>query len=167
MSEIKRIADQLERAFEGGAWHGPSVREVLDGVTAEQARSRPLPNAHSIWEITLHIAAWEDAVRRRLQGEKVELTDAEDWPAIGQTTEAAWAVCRAGLERGHRALAETVARFDETQLGRPPGANRSIAYVQIHGVIQHDLYHAGQIAVLRKAVPAPMRLSASTAPGVG
>jgi len=60
-----------------------------------------------------------------------------------------------------------VARFDETQLGRPPGANRSIAYAQIHGVIQHDLYHAGQIAVLRKAVPAPMRLSASTAPGVG
>src|SRR5438093_7878591 len=140
MSEIKRIADQLERAFEGGAWHGPSVREVLDGVTAEQALLRPLPNAHNIWEITLHIAAWEDAVRRRLQGEKVELTDAEDWPAIGQTSEAAWAACLAGLERGHRALAETVARFDETHVGRSAGANRSIAYGPIPARIQHYLY---------------------------
>ena len=98
MSEVRKIADQLKRAFESGAWHGPSVREVLDGLTGDQALARPLPNAHNIWEITLHIAAWEDAVRRRLQGEKVELGEAEDWSRTGETSPAAWAACLANLE---------------------------------------------------------------------
>ena len=69
MTEIDRILDQLKRAFEGGAWHGPSVKEVLHGVTAAQAHARPLPNAHSIWELVQHIAVWEDVGRRRLEGD--------------------------------------------------------------------------------------------------
>ena len=68
MTEIERILDQLRRAYEGEAWHGPSVREVLAGVTAEQARERPLANAHSIWELVHHIAVWESVGRRRLEG---------------------------------------------------------------------------------------------------
>ena len=154
MSETERIAEQLKRAFEGEAWHGPAVQEVLAGVTAAGAAARPIASAHSIWEITLHLAAWEDAVRRRLTGERVELTDAEDWPPVTETTEAAWAALRARLESGNRALREAILRFDPDQLDRPPGANRSTAYVQMHGAIQHDLYHAGQIAVLKKGIRA-------------
>ena len=60
MKEIERILDQLKRAYEGDAWHGPSVKEVLAGVTAEQAHARPPGNAHTIYELVPHIAVWED-----------------------------------------------------------------------------------------------------------
>ena len=70
MTEIERILDQLKRAYEGEAWHGPSVREALAGVSAAQAHARPLNNAHSIWELTHHIAVWENAGRRRLEGDR-------------------------------------------------------------------------------------------------
>src|SRR2546425_7694088 len=90
VSETRRIADQLERAFEGEAWHGPSLREVLAQVTAPRAAARPIPSAHTIGEIAAHVAAWEDAVRRRLEGELVELSEAQDWPRIDDTGEAAW-----------------------------------------------------------------------------
>ena len=73
MSEIDRILDQLKRAYEGDAWHGPSVKEALAGVTAEQAQARPLRNAHSIWELAQHIAVWEDAGRRRLENRQPDL----------------------------------------------------------------------------------------------
>ncbi len=91
-------------------------------------------------------------MRRRLAGERVELTDAEDWPRVGETSEAAWAALQARLASGNHALREAILRFDPAALDRPPGANRSTAYVQMHGVIQHDLYHAGQIAVLKKGI---------------
>jgi len=68
MEETKRIADQLQRAFEGEAWHGPSLRELLAEVSAEKAASRPLALAHNIWEIVLHVAAWHGGVKRRLDG---------------------------------------------------------------------------------------------------
>ena len=92
MTEIERILDQLKRAFEGNAWHGPSIREALEGVTAEQAQARPLGNAHSIWELVQHIAVWEDVGRRRLTGDRAQIaiSSPEDWPAPGDTGEAAW-----------------------------------------------------------------------------
>ena len=67
MTEVQRIREQFQRAFNGEAWHGPSVLKILDGVTAQQAAAHPIPGAHSIWELTLHIAAWENACRRRLE----------------------------------------------------------------------------------------------------
>jgi len=126
------------------------VKEVLAGVTAARAAARPIASAHSIREIVAHIAAWEDAVRRRLLGELVELTDAEDWPRVEDAGEKAWASLLERLEAGNLALRQTILDFDESGLDRPPGRNRSTAYALMHGVIQHDLYHAGQIAVLKK-----------------
>ncbi len=151
MEEIKRLADQLKRAYEGEAWHGPSLREVLAGVTAEMAAKKPLPHAHSIWEIVLHIAAWEKAVRRRLEGEVVTLSDEEDWPPVNDTSETAWKNALATLENDNRQLRETILRLNDARLNDiVPGKNYS-AYYMLHGVIQHDLYHAGQIAILKKA----------------
>ncbi len=150
MEEIKRIEEQLKRAFEGEAWHGPSLRELLAGVTAEIAARKPLAQAHSIWEILLHVAAWENAVRRRLEGEAVALSDEEDWPAVHDTSEAAWQNALAAVENGQRQLRETIRRLSDAQLGDiVPGKNYSV-YFMLHGVIQHDLYHAGQIALLKK-----------------
>src|SRR6266446_1439447 len=74
MSETARLADQIRRAFEGDAWHGDSIKELLTGVTAETAAAKPIKDAHSIWELALHIAAWDDAVLRRIGGAAVELT---------------------------------------------------------------------------------------------
>jgi uncharacterized damage-inducible protein DinB len=153
MSEIDRILDQLKRAYEGNAWHGPSIKESLNGVTAEQARRRPLKNAHSIWELVHHIAVWEDVGRRRLQGDPAEvpISSPEDWPPADDATDAAWEKAKAALDRGHQALVEAISRVPESRLDEPILEGKSSVYVTLHGMIQHDLYHAGQIAILKKA----------------
>jgi uncharacterized damage-inducible protein DinB len=150
MDEIKRIDDQLRRAFEGHAWHGPSLRELLADVTAEQAIARPIPGAHSIWEIALHIAAWHEGVRRRVEGERVELSPEEDWPPVASTSEAAWQDALAVLERTHTELRRTVSRLADARLQEMVVGKDHSVYVMLHGLIQHDLYHAGQIALLKK-----------------
>jgi uncharacterized damage-inducible protein DinB len=152
MSEIDRIQDQLKRAFEGGAWHGPSVQEVLKDVTSTQAAARPIPGAHTIWEIALHIAAWEGAGRRRLSGDRAQLPNEEDWPAVTDTSERAWKDTLALVEKGHRDLRDQIAQLREARLDQPILESMSSVYVTLHGVIQHDLYHAGQIAILKKAL---------------
>jgi uncharacterized damage-inducible protein DinB len=154
MSEIDRILDQLKRAYEGNARHGPSIKESLNGVTAEQARQRPLENAHSIWELVHHIAVWEDVGRRRLQGDPAEvpISSPEDWPPADDATDAAWEKAKAALDRGHQALVEAIAQVPESRLDEPILEGKSSVYVTLHGVIQHDLYHSGQIAILKKAL---------------
>ena len=151
MREIDRIQDQLQRAFQGDAWHGASLMELLADVDAKRAAAKPLARAHSIWEITLHIAAWEDVARRRTLGEAVELTDEQDWPPVRDTSEAAWGAALARLRNGHEELRRTLAGLDDAKLiDGVPGRDYTV-YVLLHGVIQHDLYHAGQIALLMKA----------------
>ena len=154
MTEIERILDQLKRAFEGNAWHGPSVREALAGVTAAQAHARPLANAHSIWELVQHIAVWEDVGRRRLEGDRaqIEISSPDDWPPADDLSEAAWEQAKATLDQRHEVLVEAIARVPESRLDEPVFEGMSTIYVTLHGVIQHDLYHAGQIAMLKKAL---------------
>jgi uncharacterized damage-inducible protein DinB len=152
-SEGSRIADQLRRAFSGDAWHGDSVFEILDGVTAAQAAARHIKNAHSIWELVLHIAAWDGAVLRRLGGAAVELSDAQNFPAVTDASEAAWRKTLVEVRRVHEALAAAVSvltdsRLDEMVPGKE-GAHYTFYYM-LHGVVQHELYHAGQIALLKK-----------------
>jgi uncharacterized damage-inducible protein DinB len=155
-TELDRIRDQFRRAFEGEAWHGPSVLALLDGVTAQQAAGHPIPGAHSIWELTLHIRAWERACLRRLNGDPAQLTDAEDWEPINNTSDAAWEATKQRLIDNHRELLDAIARIDESRLDetiyQDPNVPYSSIYVTLHGVVQHDLYHAGQIAMLKKAL---------------
>lgn len=156
ISEVDRIRDQFRRAFEGEAWHGPSVLALLEGITAPQAAAHPIPGAHSIWELTLHIAAWERAILRRLKGDPAQLNDAEDWQAIDGTSEAAWEQTKQHLIENHRELMEAIATVDESRLNESIYADPNIpfasVYVTLHGGVQHDLYHAGQIAMLKKAL---------------
>jgi len=152
MSELKRLNDQLKRAFQGKAWHGPSVSEVLAGVTAEQAAAHTIPGAHSIWELTLHIATWERVGRRRIQeSTPIDVSDEEDWPPVDDTSDEAWTSTLEELRRNHEALRAAIRELDEARLDDiVPGTEYSV-YFLLHGVIQHDLYHAGQIALLKKA----------------
>jgi uncharacterized damage-inducible protein DinB len=150
-SEASRIADQLRRAFDGSAWHGPSVLELLRDVDAATAAAKPLANVHSIWEIVLHVAAWDEAVRRRLGGTKLRLTARQNFPRVPQATNAAWRKTVAHLKRTHEALVKTVAGLSDSRLDdRVPGKRYNF-YFMLHGVTQHELYHAGQIAILKKA----------------
>jgi len=152
MSEISRIADQLDRAFDGDAWHGDPLMTILDGVTAAQAAAHPIPNAHSMWEIVHHLLAWKTAVPIRLRGEVKELHGAEDWPPVTDTSDAAWRNCLSDLRDKHAALVAAARAFPESKLNDLAPARDHSYYVLLHGMVQHDLYHAGQIAILKKAV---------------
>ena len=150
-SESSLIADQLRRAFDGSAWHGPSVLELLKGVDAATAAARPLKNVHSIWELVLHIAAWDEAVRRRIGGTKLQLTALQNFPRAPKPTTAAWSNAVVQLKKTHEALVKTVAALPDSRLyDRVPGKRYNF-YFMLHGVAQHELYHAGQIAILKKA----------------
>src|SRR5947208_4559612 len=150
MTEMERIADQMKRGFEGPAWHGPSVLEVLEGVTADQAARHPIAAAHSIWELVLHLTTWDDVVRRRALGETVKVTPEQDFPPVTESDETSWRAAVAGLRAAHQALLATLQALPERRLDEAlvPGGNTG--YIQLHGIVQHDLYHAGQIAVLKK-----------------
>ena len=151
MNEAQRTADQMRRAMAGEAWHGPALLELLEGVEAEQAARHPIANAHSIWEIVLHVAAWKSAVLRRLRGEVIELTGEQDWPPVKDTSERAWIATLEQLKRAHNELERTAAGLEDSRLrSSVPGKDYDV-YFMLHGVVQHDLYHAGQIALLKKA----------------
>jgi uncharacterized damage-inducible protein DinB len=155
ISETSRIADQLRRAFDGRAWHGPSLLELLKDVDATTAAAQPLRNVHSIWELALHISAWDEAVRRRLGGIKLKVTARQNFPRVPEPTTAAWNQAIAQVKRTHDALVETVAAFPDSRLfARVPGKGHNF-YFMLHGVVQHELYHAGQIAILKKAHARP------------
>jgi uncharacterized damage-inducible protein DinB len=156
MTEVERISDQFRRAFDGDAWHGPAVLPILEGVSAQQAAARPIQSAHSIWELVNHIAAWESACLRRLNGDPAQLTDAEDWPAVTDTSDEAWEKSKEQLVATHRDLLAAIAKLNDNDLDRriinDPSIPFSSVYVTLHGGVQHDLYHAGQIAILKKAL---------------
>jgi len=152
MGEVRRILDQSRRAFEGTAWHGPSLMMILDGITHSQAASRPLSEAHSIWELVFHIAAWERAGLRRLGGDPANLSDAEDWPTVADTSEEAWEQTRKTLKQGHDEFQEAVSKLDDSGLDQLLVGGPASVYGTLHGIIQHTLYHAGQIAMLKKAL---------------
>ena len=153
MKETERIANQLERAYAGKAWHGPSLRAVLRGISAEQAAQRPIPGVHTIWELVLHVAAWDGvACERILGGTRTSLPAEENFPTVSDSSAAAWKKALKGLEERHRELAVAMRKFPEAKLDRKLGGGDHSFYVTMHGAIQHDLYHAGQIAVLKKLV---------------
>lgn len=151
MNELQRIEKQLQRAFDGGAWHGPAVLELLEGVDEKMASAHPIAGGHSIWELVLHIAAWERACLRRLNGDRAQLTDAEDWPQAGEATAKAWQSAREQLVQGHQDLRRRLSTVAESTLDQPILEGLATVYETIHGVVQHDLYHAGQIALLKRA----------------
>jgi len=150
MREIERITDQLKRAFEGEAWHGPSVLETIEGISSQQAAAHPFEGIHSVWEIVLHIAAWERAVLRRLNGDRAQLPTEEDWPMVAANGDEAWEQSRQALKQGHDDLRSAIANLDESRLDQPIIEGLASVYVTLHGIVQHDLYHAGQIAILKK-----------------
>ena len=138
----------FDEAYEKKTWHGPNLRQAIRGVSAKQAAWRPGAGRHNIWEETLHAAYWKYAVRNRIEGGKrgsfaLPGSNFFSRPEKGRTSEAAWRVDKELLEREHRALRAVVERV----LDSPRGEK---FLKQIYGVAFHDIYHAGQIRLLRR-----------------
>lgn len=157
MTEISRIVDQLEREYDGDPWHGSPLEAILEGIDAKRAAARPIPAGHSIWELVLHMIGWKDETTRRLSGAVACMPGGGDWPAIGEATEERWQQTLARLEASHHALIKAVKALPETRLYEPTNDTRNgplgtgvSYYVLLHGIVQHDAYHAGQIALLKK-----------------
>jgi uncharacterized damage-inducible protein DinB len=151
MSEVDRIMDQIQRAWAGDAWHGPPLRKLLADVSAQTASAHPIAGAHSIAEIVMHLAFWKEAGRRRLAAEKVLPSEPEQWPPPRGASEDAWKESLALLDIRHKDFMDAVASLSEDRLAAPVAGKDYNQYVLLHGLIQHDLYHAGQIALLKRA----------------
>jgi uncharacterized damage-inducible protein DinB len=154
-TELERLEDQLRRSFEGEAWHGPSVLEALKDVTPEMAHAHPVPGAHSIWELVLHLATDYHLVLRRMGGEDAQLSLAEGWPPVPSPTESAWSEAIHSLQELNARMRAAIRRFEAERLDQPFTSQGTYpAYTQFIGITQHGLYHAGQIAILKKALGA-------------
>lgn len=151
MSEIANIVDELRNIHDGNAWHGPALKEALAGLTPEQAASRPIAGAHSIWEIVRHIAGWEKVFRLRLEGTPVTEPEEGDFPPVEDVTQQAWDETLRQLDDRHERLIQSVARLDDSVLQeKVPGKDYSTRFL-LDGVVRHHVYHAGQIALLKKS----------------
>jgi uncharacterized damage-inducible protein DinB len=149
MRPTERLLDQLNRAYGGEAWHGPALRNLLDGVTDEEAKSHPIRGAHSILELVVHVGTWNDAIARRVEGTVVESSEVDDWADVSTIS---WKAALEKLERAQSRLSDAVARLSTEDLEQPiAGATRS-RFSEIAGVLQHAVYHSGQIALLKKAL---------------
>lgn len=152
LKECAGIADQLQRAFYGSAWHGPAVMEILEDVNVVTAAAKPMANVHSIWELLLHVAAWDGAALTRLAGSKCQPTGDANFPPVTKATSAAWRKAVSDARRTHDRLVRTVGRLSDERLrDRVPG-KRYDFYHMLHGIAQHELYHAGQMAILKKSM---------------
>ena len=150
MNEIERIKDQLSRTFEGVSWTGPSVMEVLKDVEPEKAASRPIPEAHSIWELAEHMNSAIEDVIRRLKGDFSTMTEEEDWPKVKDTSKKSWDELISRLKANHSELLSEVSKLSPDVLEKPMKEGFSSYYVTLHGVAQHNQYHLGQISILKK-----------------
>src|SRR5262249_15542045 len=145
--------DELHRAYDGNCWHGPPLREVLQGVTAEAAARKHPPLVHSIWAIVNHLAAWVEVVVLRITERRAGTgPGTREFPPVPPTSTDAWHASLAELERQQGQLRQVVAALDPARLDEiVPGKDYPVS-VMLHGTAQHFAYHAGQIALLKKLV---------------
>ena len=143
----------IDEGFNQRAWHGPNLRSSIRGLTARQAAWRPSQNRHNIWENVVHCAYWKYVVRRRILGEKKGTFPVEgsNWFKRPQElTESAWKKDVRLLEAMHKSLSDTVRRLKPSDLRKKWGSWS--AYSTISGIAMHDVYHAGQIRLLRRMI---------------
>lgn len=156
MNEVQRIRVMLRGLYRGPAWHGPAIRELLTGVDAETAAAHPIPNSHSIWELILHMTYWRTVAAAAVAGGPVDEQPPQelDWPPTGEVSDAAWQGARDGLEATQKALLAGLAEVDDSRLSENVTGRDYSVYFMLHGLLQHDIYHAGQIALLKKTAGA-------------
>lgn len=159
MNEAEQLGRELDATMNGDPWYGTAVSRILDGIDAKRAARHPIEHGHSIWELVLHMTSWVNEVKRRLDGGTHGEPLEGDWPAVRATTAEAWKEAVSTLRTAHTDLSRTLAAH-QADLGRQVAGGQVDAagqpvtlYQTVVGILQHDAYHAGQIALLKKLNP--------------
>jgi uncharacterized damage-inducible protein DinB len=157
--ETIQIAELIDRVMTGDPWHGPSVQTILTGISAEAAAKDPPSGAHTIWDIVLHMTGWAREVTARIGGRAAQEPHEGDWPVTGVVDEVRWRAAQDALFEAHRDLAAAVRKLDANVLQRPVLDYRNSALgtglshnLTLHGIVHHTVYHAGQIAILKRVL---------------
>jgi uncharacterized damage-inducible protein DinB len=157
--EVERLRRELDATLDGDPWYGSAVATILDGIDAGNAAAHPVPGGHSVWELVAHMTAWVTETNRRLRGGAHAAPVEGDWPVIRSTTPESWRAALARLRQAHDDLARTLVAIQDDDLGRQvaggqlDASGQPVTFFQtIAGILQHDAYHAGQIALLKKAL---------------
>ncbi len=149
MKEMDLVVERLTTTFEGRAWHGSPFTVQLEGIDAGQARAHPIEGRHSIWEIVNHAAFWMEKTRGAIHADAMpDIKETEDWPPAGETEEE-WTEAKEALRRTYESLIESVTSFDVSRLGETVPGRKYNFFVMLHGIVDHNVYHMGQIAILR------------------
>jgi uncharacterized damage-inducible protein DinB len=152
MTDIDRIVAELRHAHAGDPWHGPSRAAVLADVTADEAHRKPAAHAHSIWELVLHMAAWTGEVARRIREGTPRMPAEGDFPSPPATpSDGGWREAVTSLDAAHAMLVSSIATLDAEKLDALVAVDSGVTHrAMLHGLAQHDAYHSGQIAMLKK-----------------
>jgi uncharacterized damage-inducible protein DinB len=160
MNEVQRIAAELSQGYDGEPWHGPSVRQILEGISAEEAAAHPLAGANSIWEIVLHMTAWVEEIRLRLNGKAPSKPEGGEWPPMRGSGPAEWEAAQESLTGAMEGIGRTLSSTSEERLwetvGKPArdlaAGTGTTYYVLLHGLVQHNVYHSAQIATMKRVL---------------
>lgn len=155
-TETAFLADQLERSFYGGAWHGLALAEIVADLDAESAAHRPGADGHSLWQMVHHVRIWLEIARCRIDGEDLacDLAEGEDWPEVTDRSPEAWRATTAALEEAHRSLHAKVRAMTDAELGNPVSGSDPTVRGLILGILQHNAYHGGQLSWLKRNLSA-------------
>lgn len=151
MREVDRIVDQMMQAHIGDPWTDVALVDLLDGLTCEQAAGKPIHNAHSIWEIVLHLIATQELIVDLVRGVSRPFQPGDEWPPVGEVTDEGWAEIVGRLRAGEAEVRCVVStEVADERLDEPFREGGTAAYNNLHGYIQHAVYHGGQISMLKK-----------------
>jgi uncharacterized damage-inducible protein DinB len=162
MSVRANLSQKLLTVWNGEPWHGSSSSTILNGVTASEALAHPLPGAQSIWETLLHITAWTEETTSRMNGGARTLPVRGDWPAVKGSTQDDWMAAQAELLSARKALLASIENSHEESLflqvpeqGATAHGSGTTRANTVSGLADHDVYHLGQIALMKKSLKAP------------
>lgn len=153
--EVSRLLNMFLSAAHGKTWHGQSIWKIVQDISAEEAASHPIADSHSIWDYLIHMINWRDyAIRTILEDEPyiVELNTEKDWTTITDFSPEAWQKALELYESSTEELAEAIKTLDDSKLEEVIPEHKYTFYTMLHGVIQHDIYHSGQIVLLKKLI---------------
>jgi len=153
MSEVQKIRSKLKEIYYGPAWHGPAIKELLKGVNAKTALVKPRKGVHSIWEVVLHLTTWSEVAVKRVKGEKVpQVSSEKDWPDYADGTEKGWKITLQRLDSHQKKLLQLLEKTKDGRLSEKVQKSGSRLDRLLYGTINHEMYHAGQIGVLKKLI---------------
>ncbi len=150
MTEVERLVEQYNQTVTGEAWYGDPVWKILQGIDAHCAAAHPIAGTHNIWQLVMHMEFWERIAARRFSG-PVTPDEAGNFPATPAADEAEWQKTLSAFRASNGEFRQAALLLDPGALDKnTPGSQRTFRY-ELVGVIQHHIYHAGQIALLKKA----------------